>query len=175
MKHFVKIIVLLTALSMTSIAFANLEPYYVKVEQSAGCGATGQPVWASTASSGSITLAYNSPILKRYAVPSWFPNTDIDAVRTKVKCASCTLYGQSKSSWSWYDPYDAGAWETWGDIDLGGYHATSGSDYYYRGEEKYDLCNDDYTSYEGLMRVRWRYSALLIPTTWEFIYPSCGG
>jgi len=160
MKKLIICTAMAVAFLSTSAAFASgFDPLYVKVEIVPGCGATtGTPNWGNPMfqtenfnvspyyGNGSHYLSYN------------FPRTGIDAVRVKVKCAHCQFYNHDGWNWRWFDQAQ-GYWRQ--SCDLEGYYSHDNDTYYYRAEEKYSICNDNY----------WDTAAYIMKVYWNDGYP----
>lgn len=157
-KLIILTVVTLVSLSTTVAMAHGLHNVYIKVEDDNGTGPLdcgedeGTPVWSSTAYRGDLSRSHENQGDDTFWTPVGFPRLDIDAVRVKVKCDDCQLYDHGKDLWRWYDTVQ-NYWRT--SIDLGGYHYNSGGDYYYRGEEKKSICNDDYDYDENIMLFYW--------------------
>lgn len=160
MRYSIVFAALISITSISNVAMAGLENRYIKVENSSGCGATGQPIWFDT--STNFEFSQNG-------IWVWgLQMEDVDAIRTKVACVNCTLSNNTESNWWFRDP----ALNVWDDtIDLGGYHSSSGSTNFYRGEEKLELCNDDFDFEEPIMKVKWGYSAPGTQNQWVWRHP----
>ncbi len=140
-------------LAFASHALAgDVDFQYVRAESAFfGCGEDiGTPVWTST------TYGYSTNDNQTDTHTAWlpgsFPYTNIDAVRFVVRCDGCQFYGHSINNWYWYDPV-VSSWDP--TIDLGGYYTMAGGDYYYRGEEKDEMCNEIYGNGEFLIGFSW--------------------
>jgi hypothetical protein len=144
-------------MAMANMAFAQLQNNYVKTEMVDGCGATGQPIWTETVTD----FYYSNGKYLIYPISMY----EVDSLRLRVKCVNCTLYANGRDNWWFWDP-DADAWDA--SIDLGGYQKTVGSTSFYRGEEKYELCNDYYGWYENIMRFTWGYTSPGTQNTWTY-------
>jgi hypothetical protein len=149
-----------SVLTVETVHADGLEPAYAAVESVTGCGATGQPVWTSTTTEYSVGNGIYWPVLERH---------DVDSIRVVVTCVGCSLYSNTIDNWWFYDVGDS-VWDS--SIDLGGYHSSSGSNYYYRGEEKNELCSQDYgIAPVSFMKFKWGYTSPGTQEQWVFKYP----
>ena len=155
MKKLIICTAMAVAFLSTSAAFASgFDPLYVMVEIVPGCGATtGQPAWTSE-NFFNVSPYYptNQWGTSGHAVSWSFPQTDIDSVRVKVKCYHCQFYNHDGWNWRWYDTVQ-NSWRQ--SCDLEGYYSHNDDAYYYRAEEKYSICDDDYSYAEPIMKVYW--------------------
>ncbi|MCP4604650.1 MAG: hypothetical protein GY847_29710 [Proteobacteria bacterium] len=165
MKKIIITTVFLYTLGMSSAAMAGLQNYYVKVEQASKCGKN--PVkWQSSTE----FVNWGTSTDKRSAVIG-LPRENIDGVRVKVKCSSCSLYNNTKKNWWWWSA-PQNKWRN--DTDLGGYYSGSGTRYY-RGEERNNnpnMCNADYSFGEKIMGLYWGYSSPGSQNTWIWYFES---
>ncbi|MDJ0762811.1 MAG: hypothetical protein QNJ97_07450 [Myxococcota bacterium] len=168
MKTSLKLIAVLMLVSISSISVASgLHNQYLKVERISGCGNdSGTPVWTSTAVRSDLSNgSHENQGDDTFWTPSGFPYNDIDAIRVKVKCDNCQFYDHGKDLWRWYDAVQD-YYRT--SIDLGGYYSNSNGDYYYRGEEKLSICNDDYIQNEPILKFYWNTAYPRNDHKWEY-------
>ena len=135
---------------------------YAWVEQADGCGADSgeQPEWSDT------TTTYTKIGDSIYW--HYLSRGNIDSIRVGIRVGDGSLYENDAGNW-WF----AGDDQVWdASIDLAGSHHNYRQNFYYRGEEKNELCDEVYHSGTPyMMKVKWGYSYPGTQNTWIFKWP----